>query len=546
MNRSHVEDIKSLLNDMYGLSDTMEGMGIHVEIGGFTRNDRLREVMETDIMAFALRIPDKNRVLNADAKYVLGEYVRKELSDDEVKRLIQKAEGTIYPTISIMLPYMIFLDTQMGATKCTASYVQTLSFVALCLIEHMDDVTLPEMLRYYRSCKNCINLAERCLGKKIEFDPLGRLNEQQRKLVQYADEAEKLLKIDNNDEELNTAAKALEDFFKPLNTGSLEKHEKKEELVPEEDEEKYCRIDLTEERDEEYDRITTLEELNRLVGLSEVKRQVNEQINLQMVNKRCEELGIQRTSVAKHMIFSGNPGTGKTTVARLIGKIYKEAGILSKGHLVEVSRAELVAKYVGQTAPNVKEVFEKAMGGILFIDEAYMLTREEGGYGKEALETLLKLMEDNREDILVIAAGYPEQMQEFMDANPGLRSRFQSVLHFPDYTERQLYRIFCKICQDNSIQLSRKVDREVRINGIRPIVKNPHNNGNARDVRNLFEKMLMNQATRLVESNMMGEDELCSFEYEDLPWVTGKRSEDDKDPLLTFESFERCQPINEQ
>ena len=219
-----------------------------------------------------------------------------------------------------------------------------------------------------------------------------------------------------------------------------------------------------------------------------------------------------------HMAFIGNPGTGKTTIARILGKVYKESGLLSKGHLVEVGRADLVGKYVGHTAVMVKEVFEKAKGGVLFIDEAYSLTNEDGGgFGQEAVETLLKLMEDNRDDIAVIVAGYPALMQEFLDANPGLRSRFPFVIHFPDYSGAELTEIFRCFCRENDILPSRSVMQAVRSHFEKEASKKARNYGNARAVRNYFEQMIMNQANRLVDAESYDREDLCGFTMADLP-----------------------------
>ena len=185
-----------------------------------------------------------------------------------------------------------------------------------------------------------------------------------------------------------------------------------------------------------------MEELNDLVGLEKLKKDVKELVELMKVQKMREERGMKTAKISKHLVFSGNPGTGKTTVARILASIYKQEGILSKGQLVEVDRSGLVAGFVGQTAIKTQEKIEEAMGGILFIDEAYALVKEGQDYGQEAIDTILKAMEDKRDDFVVIVAGYPDLMKTFIESNPGLRSRFNKYFYFDDYNAEELEKIF--------------------------------------------------------------------------------------------------------
>lgn len=242
-----------------------------------------------------------------------------------------------------------------------------------------------------------------------------------------------------------------------------------------------------------------LNELNELVGLENVKKDVNSLVNLIKVRKLRKERGIKEIDMSLHMVFSGNPGTGKTTVARLLSEIYRSIGLLPKGHLVETDRSGLVAGYVGQTALKTKEVINSALGGVLFIDEAYALTenRGENDFGGEAIDTLLKAMEDNRDDLIVIVAGYPDLMDGFVCSNPGLRSRFNKYIYFPDYSPEELVAMLKMRCGKGDYILSPEAEEYAREFFIKRVENKPENFANGRDVRNFFEKAAVNQADRL-------------------------------------------------
>ena len=219
-----------------------------------------------------------------------------------------------------------------------------------------------------------------------------------------------------------------------------------------------------------------------------------------------------------HLVFSGNPGTGKTTVARLISKIYYKIGVLSKGLFVEVDRSGLVGGYVGQTAIKVKEVVDSAIGGVLFIDEAYSLTsnKDNNDYGKEAIDTLLKLMEDNRDDLIVIVAGYTDLMEEFLESNPGLKSRFNKYIYFEDYNPKELFEIYQKMCNDSQFTIDDEAKSFVK-DFFRNRYENRNENfANARDVRNFFEKTITNQANRLAKDSNISDKELFEIVLEDV------------------------------
>ena len=262
-----------------------------------------------------------------------------------------------------------------------------------------------------------------------------------------------------------------------------------------------------------------LEELNALTGLFKVKEDLNSLINLLKLYKMRKERGMPNPPVSLHMVFSGNQGTGKTTVARLMGKIYKSLGILKSGHMIEVDRSGLVAGYVGQTAIKTKKVIDEALGGVLFIDEAYALTSNayENDFGFEAVNTLLKAMEDHRHDLIVIAAGYPELMQGFLDSNPGLRSRFNKQIFFEDYTTDELTDIFIGICVKSSFELT-----EEAVGCVRTFFRNRKrhpNFANGRDARNYFEKALTNQANRLAKMRLLTDKDLTVITKQDVETI---------------------------
>jgi|GEM_PF-5915656 len=243
---------------------------------------------------------------------------------------------------------------------------------------------------------------------------------------------------------------------------------------------------------------SALNELGSLIGLESVKREVRKLVNLIQVSQMRERAGLKLASTSLHLVFAGAPGTGKTTVARLIGAIYKALGLLKKGHLVEVDRSGLVGGYVGHTAIKTKEVIESALGGVLFIDEAYSLTSQsDNDFGGEAIETLLKHMEDYRDQLVVIAAGYSEEMEEFLASNPGLDSRFKTKINFENYSVTELTEIFENLVIENDYHVAEGAIQVIR--DILDVVKDDEKFANGRTVRNLFEKVLMIHADRVAD-----------------------------------------------
>ena len=261
-----------------------------------------------------------------------------------------------------------------------------------------------------------------------------------------------------------------------------------------------------------------LAELDGLCGLERVKKDVKSLINLVKVQKLPEEQGLPVAPMSLHLVFLGNPGTGKTTVARLLAKIYHAIGVLSKGQLVEVDRSGLVAGFVGQTAIKTGEVIQKALGGVLFIDEAYSLAGQDSpnDFGREAIEVLLKGMEDHRKDLIVIVAGYDELMEQFIHANPGLESRFNKYFYFEDYDSPQLLEIFQSMCKKHGYVLSEEAERWAKEDFQAIYQERDENFGNARDVRNLFEKAVARQADRVAQLEEVTKEQLMELLPEDL------------------------------
>jgi hypothetical protein len=268
-----------------------------------------------------------------------------------------------------------------------------------------------------------------------------------------------------------------------------------------------------------------LAELDALVGLERVKADVRQLINFLKVQKLREEQGLKALPASRHLVFYGNPGTGKTTVARLVSQIYRTLGVLRRGHLVETDRAGLVAGYVGQTAMKVRDLTKKALGGVLFIDEAYTLASGgENDFGREAIETLLKMMEDHRDDLVVIVAGYTGKMRDFLDSNPGLRSRFNRHVHFDDYGVEQLVHIFKSFCKKADFKLAEGTEPQLTSVFNVLTASRDETFGNARAARNLFEATLSKQANRLVSLPKVDREILSTIEPADIPGQEELRS----------------------
>lgn len=275
------------------------------------------------------------------------------------------------------------------------------------------------------------------------------------------------------------------------------------------------RLRITPEVEQEIAKLQ--KQLDSLVGLPNAKKELHNLINFIKIQSLRVDHGLTSFPITYHLVFSGNPGTGKTTVARIIGQIYKHLGVLSSGHFVETDRAGLVAGYVGQTALKVQEVVNKAKGGVLFIDEAYSLINDkQDAFGKEAIDSLLKAMEDLRDDLVIIVAGYTELIEAFLQSNPGFKSRFNHFVQFDNFSTDELYDIFAMLCQTNDYQFGEAFAQHMKTQLRHMPIETIPNFSNGRYIRNLFEKLVTIQSNRLIQQATISREELMTFEEQDI------------------------------
>ncbi len=480
--------INDTLQYIYTLSEQYERQGLQI------KNSRmpLRDYAQFAIMKFMLYIADSDRTIMDYEVDIINKCLDFSLTKEYVIRFVSEhrisADG-IFDTVLSLLTVFINGDIQDKAMHGSTS---------LMLLEFLDELGL----------------------EFITYD--GKYDEQQTKamatlmlrLKNYRSSYLRSWKqlVSNNGTPPSDPLSPANRMETPASAPKLAPAQPAETLEPEAP----AKSEPTPEPEESLEQL--LQDLNDLTGLSKVKEDLNSLINLLKVHKMRMDRGLPQTSVSLHMVFSGNPGTGKTTVARLMSKIYRKLGVLSKGHLVEVDRSGLVSGYVGQTAIKTKKVIDSALGGVLFIDEAYALTASTGSndFGTEAVNTLLKAMEDHRDDFVVIVAGYPDLMEDFLDSNPGLRSRFNKQILFEDYTAEELTDIFSGICGKSFYEVTDDAMNCVRDFFADRCEQKLPGFANGRDVRNFFEKTLTNQANRLASMPNLTDSDLVTITVEDV------------------------------
>ena len=455
-----MESLRKQAEQMLEQCDRLQAKGVIYQNQSIT----LRECMSSEWLYFLLSLTDVGVLSSREVAFI---------------------RDTLGANHTIPSLHRLYVTEQLGSAEFQKKIPRSVQeFVRMDLLNKLNDKTST----FGQLAVNFF----KALGQSfIAADNAGDSAAQIRRLTEYSTNLQNFL----NRHSVNAILKQSD----ILSIGSDEKGAEKKEVD-------FARID------------EILQELNALTGLDNVKEEINSLVNLLRINQLRKDRGLPQVSTSIHMVFSGNPGTGNTTVARMLAEIYYNLGVLGKNLLVEVDRSAMVSGYVGQTAIKSKEVISSALDGVLFIDEAYTLTANKGqnDFGQEAVDTLLKMMEDNRDRLVVIVAGYSDLMEEFLNSNPGLKSRFTKFIHFADYTPKQLTDIFSSMCTKQQFTLSPKAKKAVFSWFEQRISEKPANFANAREARNLYETAITKQANRLAGRKKITDEQLMRIEEDDI------------------------------
>jgi len=517
-----LSELRETVCQMWDVANKLDEKGLAKKIPFIPEDTDLRHAMKAEIIFILMEICGTDKVPTKDQIAFLQYVLHAPINKDNCREFMKAIKSLDRVKFNPLMPYFALLDAAVEDSKLSSVYLEFMGAMAIGYMKSADSIDLDMMVRYFTIMSKNKTMIEKATKKNIAYDPFDAVDDDKREMLENICKLH--VKTSEKDEIFEVIIQAIEAAVEHKddepdddnNYKKFKKNIKNDDITngtSDADNEIVTDYDENPRTSEEI-----REELTSLIGLDEVKIQVDSMVNMVKIREECKKRGIKRQAMSYHMVFSGNPGTGKTTVARLLAEIYHDMGLLSKGHLVEVSRKDLVGKYVGHTAVQVQEIIKKAKGGVLFIDEAYSLaSHSDNDFGHEAIETLIKGMEDNRDDMIVIVAGYPALMQEFLDSNPGLSSRFSKTVYFSDYDADELTEIFKKFCKENNLKTSKAVIDAVHKYMESEVAVKNKNFGNARMVRNYFEQCMLNQANRLAKKDKVSDAMLCNLTQEDIP-----------------------------